>query len=228
MFTDILYNFISPVTGRILANPNYVLVGNNKGMAVPSPILIDTRLEIANVRKGSNITNAATYVIGSSNAQLPNAQVLGTMDNGFLYNTLGTVSTYNVIPLDNLTDLKTGRTFVGNSSNRPKIAIPPSGPTGPRGFPGFPGKGGQGFGGLAGLLGIAGLAGLRGVAGLAGHTGIGGAAGNTGVGTLVVTTNYDMTGGSIDNVAQSPSEDFSGLTAKWVWDFLNDSIIINF
>ena len=38
---DILHNFISPVTGRILADYNYVLVGHRQGIATPSPALID-------------------------------------------------------------------------------------------------------------------------------------------------------------------------------------------
>ena len=48
---DILHNFISPVTGRVLADYNYVLVGNKQGIAIPSPILIDLRLDLMNLRK---------------------------------------------------------------------------------------------------------------------------------------------------------------------------------
>lgn len=33
---DVLHNFISPVTGRILCDPNYILVGNSSGIAVPT------------------------------------------------------------------------------------------------------------------------------------------------------------------------------------------------
>ena len=33
---DVLYNFISPVTGRILCDPNYVLVGDANGIAIPT------------------------------------------------------------------------------------------------------------------------------------------------------------------------------------------------
>lgn len=33
---DVLHNFISPVTGRVLCDPNYVLVGNVNGIAVPT------------------------------------------------------------------------------------------------------------------------------------------------------------------------------------------------
>lgn len=36
---DVLHNFISPVTGRILCDPTYVLVGDSNGVAMPSPIL---------------------------------------------------------------------------------------------------------------------------------------------------------------------------------------------
>ena len=47
---DILYNFISPVTGRVLSTTDYVLVGDSLGIATPSPILIDIRLELINLR----------------------------------------------------------------------------------------------------------------------------------------------------------------------------------
>ena len=32
---DVLHNFISPVTGRVLSDPDYVLVGDYQGIATP-------------------------------------------------------------------------------------------------------------------------------------------------------------------------------------------------
>lgn len=90
---DILHNFISPVTGRVLADFNYVLVGNKAGIAIPSPILIDLRLDLINLRKRYNNLALADFVIGHSNIQVPNAQVLANLSDGFLYNTEGVVST---------------------------------------------------------------------------------------------------------------------------------------
>lgn len=91
---DILHNFISPVTGYILANPNYVPYGNRRGIAIPSPILIDIRLDLINLRKSFNTLSTADFVIGHPNLQLPNAQVLNELDNGFIYNDNGEVSTF--------------------------------------------------------------------------------------------------------------------------------------
>ena len=51
---DVLYNFISPITGRVLADPNYALVGNRNGIAIPSPIIIDIRLDLIALRKRYN------------------------------------------------------------------------------------------------------------------------------------------------------------------------------
>lgn len=98
---DVLHNFISPVTGRILCDPTYVLVGDSNGIAMPSPIL-------------SNILDAS-FVIGSPNASLPNAQVLDSLANGYIYNTAGTISTTpTVIPF-----LTEGYLWIGDVTNTP-------------------------------------------------------------------------------------------------------------
>jgi len=225
MYNKILCNFISPVTGRILANPNYILVGDRKGITISSPILTDIRLDIINLKKGNNIVNTASFVLGTPSPELPNAQILSNLSNGLLYNIAGTLSTYNIIPIDSLTGLLPSMTFIGDYRNRPIMAPPPRGPEGKRGERGDMGEGGIGVIGLAGLLGLTGLAGL---AGLAGHTGPEGAAGDKGASTLDITTNYDMNGGDIGNGAQSPEGDFSALTAKWLWDVFNDNVIFKF
>jgi len=95
---DVLHNFISPVTGRILADPNYVLVGNSVGIATPSPALIDLRLDLINLRRDYNVATTASFVIGFSNLQLPNAQVLSSLIDGVMINTGGIVST--TAPID--------------------------------------------------------------------------------------------------------------------------------
>ena len=54
---DILHNFISPITGRVLAERDYVLVGDRQGIATPSPALMDMRLDIflhSTLRDGFN------------------------------------------------------------------------------------------------------------------------------------------------------------------------------
>jgi len=140
MSINSLYNFISPVTGRIFANPDYVLVGNRDGITVSSPILIDIRLDIINLRKQFDILSTASFVIGTPNLGLPNAQVLSNLGNGFLYNNIGMLRTYNTIPLGNLTSLTEGKTWVGDIFGRPYEFTPepgPEGPPGPRGYPGL-------------------------------------------------------------------------------------------
>jgi hypothetical protein len=51
---DVLHYFISPVTGRVLSNYNYVLYGNRNGVALPSPIIIDIRLDLKRLQKQVN------------------------------------------------------------------------------------------------------------------------------------------------------------------------------
>lgn len=120
---DILHNFISPVTGRILADPNYVLVGNNQGIATPSPALIDLRLDLINLRKDYNICSSASFVIGFPNSQLPNAQVLSNLANGVMITTDGIVSTDGVLPPGYLPNLTKGNIWIGDDNNRPKEII---------------------------------------------------------------------------------------------------------
>ena len=47
---DVLHNFISPVTGRVLCDEDYVLVGDREGIATPSSTLIDTKLDLIQIR----------------------------------------------------------------------------------------------------------------------------------------------------------------------------------
>lgn len=116
---DVLHNFISPVTGRILVDTDYVIVGNDDGVGVPSPILIDLELDLINLRANYNILRQASFVIGEPNDQLPNAQVLNALDNGYIYNTDGVVSTIALIPITDLPNLTENKLWRGDSSNRP-------------------------------------------------------------------------------------------------------------
>lgn len=112
---DVLHNFISPVTGRIIVNTDYTLVGDASGYSVPSPILIDIQLDIIEIRTNYNTLVQATFVIGEPNNQLPYAQVLNTMGNGYIYSTDGVIRTDDVIPLDHLTNLQETYVWVGGT-----------------------------------------------------------------------------------------------------------------
>ncbi len=83
MKVDVLHNFISPVTGRVLSDKNYVLFGNNQGVAIPSPILLDIRLDLVNLRKDFEFSSAATFVLNIPNEKLPNAQALNQLVGEF-------------------------------------------------------------------------------------------------------------------------------------------------
>lgn len=118
-FYDVLHNFISPVTGHVLADPDYVLVGNDLGIAIPSPDLIDLRLDQINLRMDFDTLSSAYFIVGFENAQLPNAQVLYNMSDGYLYNTAGIVSTTPTIPIGALPNLTENNVWIGNNVNRP-------------------------------------------------------------------------------------------------------------
>lgn len=116
---DVLHNFISPVTGRILVDTDYIIVGNDNGIGDPSPILIDLQLDLINLRANYNILRAASFVVGFPNDQLSGAQVLNSMENGYMYNTNGIVSTSPNISIDELPDLTDKKLWIGNEDNRP-------------------------------------------------------------------------------------------------------------
>lgn len=116
---DVLYNFISPITGRVLADPNYALVGNRNGIAIPSPIIIDIRLDLIALRKRYNTLVKGDFIIGHPNNELPNAQVLFNLPEGYLYNTEGIISTTALIPIGDLPDLPYKNIWIGDITNRP-------------------------------------------------------------------------------------------------------------
>ena len=338
---DVLHNFISPVTGRILATENYVLVGNTSGIAVPAPDLIDLRLDLINLRGDFDIASSASYIIGVPNAKLPNAQVLNSLPNGFIFNTVGVVSTFIIIPIESLPDLAENNIWIGDAMNRPTptstIAIgnlpdlaenniwlgdamnrpTPTSTIAIGNLPeltenniwvgnainrpvessnfvkgpivsladtvalwdGITGRllknsgfsiaqlealaaeasaaaanasgsaaaaaasaaaaalsaiaaaisalgGGKGEKGDAGDAGRTGSTGAPGAIGDNGLTGAAGAAGASGKTTTVINSNLNITGGRIQNLAPSPSADFDAVSAKWVWDLLNDNVEI--
>ena len=99
---DVLHNFISPVTGRVLCKEDYILVGNRDNIADPSPALIDTKLDLIKLRHDVNELLNATFILEEANFKLPKAQALNILDNGFMYNTGGIISSTNDIPLPNL------------------------------------------------------------------------------------------------------------------------------
>jgi len=148
MSFDVLHNFISPVTGRVLSDPDYVLVGDYEGIATPSPILIDMRLELIDLRKEvddlESLNSRVGFIISEPDEGLPKAQALSSLDNGFMYNTDGVVSTNNDVLSDfllkdflwigdelnkalpvpnievsNLPNLTENKIWVGDNTNRP-------------------------------------------------------------------------------------------------------------
>lgn len=116
-----LHNFISPVTGRILSPLDYVPYGDLGGVATPSPILIDIRLdliklqqEIDDIQKLTPFPSEVDFIIGSPSSSVPNAQVLSNLADGYLYNTSGILSS---IPAGPLPSLAEGQLWIGNANN---------------------------------------------------------------------------------------------------------------
>lgn len=116
MKNNVLYNFISPVTGRLPLTNNYILIGAPDNFSVMSPKLIDMQLDIINIRHYVDNIASSSFIIGFPNNDLPKAQVLSDLDNGFLFNTDGIISTQNDPPLPSLTYKNI---WIGDENNKP-------------------------------------------------------------------------------------------------------------
>jgi len=115
---DVLYNFISPVTGRLPLTENYILLGGRQGFSVMSPKLIDIELELININHILGDLSTTAFILGAPNPKLPLSQDLSSLDNGFMFNTTGTISTTNNLPLPSL---PYNNIWVGNINN---VAVP--------------------------------------------------------------------------------------------------------
>ena len=136
MFFNPLDNFISPVTGRLPIQKDYVLVGDHQGFSIPSPILIDIRLDILQLKKDVDdiipFPIDASFIIKAPDVRIPNAQALNTLSNGIMFNNLGAIETTETIDINNLPPLGltsvpnpftggfVGKVWEGNAVGRPK------------------------------------------------------------------------------------------------------------
>ncbi|CAB4124196.1 hypothetical protein UFOVP51_67 [uncultured Caudovirales phage] len=247
---EVLYNFISPVTGRILCDTDKVLVGDINGIAIPSafiPIGALPDLPMGNIWIGNDM-----------NRPIPNP----------------------TITIDNLPNLSAGKVWIGNGMipSRPVEGTAPQGPAGPPGPPGAANQDPNNLAnsivdGAAGSFVKFGLEQLfkEGVGGFfktligvsvavdaasqLGSTiidavavskdkstnyvdyrtsnftnnsllGLQGAQGLSGISTIFFQANMSFQGGRLENIAPSPLADYDAVNAKWVWDLLNDNVEI--
>lgn len=315
-FDDVLYNFISPVTGRIYCDHDHVLVGNSNGVAVPTPFLPITTLPdlttnnfwvgdtdnrpqevivdiplcfVATTINMPGLYNngldgiGATLIISASEffidgivppmgstILIKNQEI--SYQNGIYIVTLITeeqVTLTRTIFYDQPYKIREGDsvsvkfgltnsksswvqtsaiTTVGIDSISyigPMGPAGPQGPVGPRGPAG--GAGTNIFGKVAEGIGkgigseiidrifrgfdlietlapkfadiAAGL--LKGA--IAGPPG---AAGTAGLSTVFLNANLDLNGGRLENIAQSPGGDYDAISARFLWDLLNDNVVI--
>jgi predicted nucleic acid-binding Zn-ribbon protein len=91
-FTDF---FMSPVTGRIKISAfpdltqNYVWIGNRNDRPIPSPIIIDLRLEIIELR---NRLSKTRFILQAASANFDSSQALNELIPGILKHTDGIVA----------------------------------------------------------------------------------------------------------------------------------------
>jgi len=113
---NFLPHFMSPVTGRILSIPDYVLIGGDDTVARPDPIIIDLSLDLINMRTDINKMLQASVILNFPSSEFQVGQVLSELDNGFLYNTGGVLSSHEIVLED--FDLTYKYLVIGNSDNK--------------------------------------------------------------------------------------------------------------
>ena len=78
---DRLYNFISPVTGKLPIDRGYILLGDKDGRSFTSPILIDVRQDIIDLkRKIGNFEELNLPDLGAATFPLPQLSFLPTIN----------------------------------------------------------------------------------------------------------------------------------------------------
>jgi hypothetical protein len=216
MAYEVLYNFISPVTGRILCDPTKVLVGDVNGIAIPSAFIPFGSLP--------NLTHNYFWVGDAMNrpVETPVGAFFPPLlfNNLWIGNSLDQATAFPNIQINNLPPLGLGNAWIGNNEGRPveaklvslikieienTLALNPIFNITPIFFV---------TGGPSGRNGQKGLAGLP------------GAATDAGIPTLVINANLDINNARIENIAPSPLADYDAVNAKWVYDLLNDNVEI--
>lgn len=133
--------FISPVSGLINISgkqsiaPNYTWIGNRNNVAIESPILIDIRLDLIQIRKKLGTT---PFVLQTATQGFDNSQALDEVPNGLIMNADGFIVpaslTHNYFwigdennrpvesnkfPIGALPDLLFQNIWIGDNTNRP-------------------------------------------------------------------------------------------------------------
>lgn len=96
---------------NIACKENYVLAGNAAGIAQASPILIDMKLDMRDIRLSKPI------VAGNPTPVFPEGRFLGTYANGFLYNQGGELSTLNALPPSDIA-IPEGQLLTGDTQGK--------------------------------------------------------------------------------------------------------------
>lgn len=281
---DVLYNFISPVTGRVLSDQNYVLYGNRLGIALPSPIIIDIRLDLINLRKDFSelkkdykFSSDATFVLNTPNVKLPNAQALNQLTgsiprilkantNGIIEVAVTNTDYATVTKLEELRDAAAGSASAAatsaatasikaaqalESANSAKDSATKAESSASSAVASatkatkilkevtiLAAAAGGAFTGAALAASLAEKAahdaevaaykikqtGMRIITNQ--NAGVPGAAGAAGIPTLLIDSNIDLNGARLENISSSPVGDNDAVSAKWVWDLLNDNVEI--
>lgn len=92
------HQFLSPVTGKVLAMDHYALVGDHLGVATPSPALLDIKLDLQALREDMSTAqnNRVSFIMGYGDASVkslyPEAQFLDNLEDGILKHVGGQLS----------------------------------------------------------------------------------------------------------------------------------------
>jgi len=133
--------FISPITGKLSSNDgiplqeDYILIGDRTNYSIPSPALIDLKLELIALR---GLLSTAKFLLQEAKQGLEKSQALNLVRNGMISVEDGVVvptslthnkfwvgdsnnfpSETSTLPSGGLPDLTNKRLWLGDSANRP-------------------------------------------------------------------------------------------------------------
>lgn len=104
--------------GNISLTEDYILVGNEQGIAEESAALIDINSEINDINQTLNAISSTTPILQESSIVFPDAQVLTEMQSGFLFHLNGKLISFNPLEREHLPDLSEGTVWVGDANNK--------------------------------------------------------------------------------------------------------------
>jgi uncharacterized coiled-coil protein SlyX len=111
--------FISPINGSLSLQEDYAFIGDINNRSFASPVIIDMRLDIVELRTILDKAIPSPFILQTKNDILPYAQALDELEDGILKHSKGVIAT--AIPGTDYMSafLSKGKLWIGDDDNKP-------------------------------------------------------------------------------------------------------------